>query len=153
MFIYIVTHGECEDGPDPILNGNGIKQIKSLKIPQEVNMLASGTGKRFLCVLKIVQSKLPAMRVIYSPFFGGPERLVGKGQIILTNGRLLDRSSEYIGAINGQINMWPLLKSLRNRTLICAGGALMETLGYSGIHKSGHLYEIDPDTRHGKMIA
>ena len=46
---------------------------------------------------------------------------------------------------------WKFVEVLPVNTLLCAGGELMEALGIKS--EKGHLYELDPATRTGKMIA
>ena len=154
MVIYLIAHGDRENGPDPIHTPEGLKQIWSLSLPDGIGMVVSGTGKRFLEILGIVLGKLPRAPVVkYSPFCGGPEGFQGEDDVILTDGRIINYHKEYIGVSNGPLDMWQFIASLPDRTLLCAGGALMIGLGLKAINKKGHLFELDPVNKTGKIIA
>lgn len=155
--IYLITHGDRFNGSDPIHTPDGLRQINSLPIPQDVKCVVSGTGRRFLEILGIVRSKLPyAPFVKYSPFCGGTEGYEvreNKELIILTDGRTVDYRAEYVGVSNGPLDMWMFVSPLPDKTLLCAGGDLLIGLGLKDIYEKGHLYELDPATRTGRKIA
>jgi hypothetical protein len=152
MAIYLITHGKRESGPDPVHTAEGLEQIEALPIPTDVCMIISGAGRRFLETMEIIHRKVPSALVKYSLFCGGPEGDRGADEIILTDGRVV-RYADYIGIHNGPLDMWQFIASLSDRTLLCAGGALMLGLGLEAIYEKGHLYEVDPATRTGKLLA
>lgn len=166
--IYLITHGERESGPDPKHTKEGIDQIKALlpllpllldtilPLPDKhtgIQLIVSGTGKRFLEILEIVSKKLPGVPVKYSPFCGGPEGFEGNDQVVLTDGRTINYHTEYVGLANGPIDMWQFIASLPDEALLCAGGALMIGLGFKDINQKGHLFEIDPVTKTCRKIS
>jgi len=153
MAIYLITHGDRNNGPDPTHTAEGLAQIEAIPIPNGICLIVSGTGKRFLEILEIVRKKLPDAPVKYAPFCGGPEGFQGKDEVVLTDGRTIGYHADYIGISNGPLDMWSFIRSLPDGTLLCAGGALMIGLGLKAINQKGHLYELDPFARTGKLLA
>lgn len=163
MAIYLITHGDRENGPDPVHTPEGIAQIEALPLPKGINLIVSGTGKRFIQIADIVSRKLDnpekpldtKVQVVYCPFCGGPEGFQGKDEVVLTNGRIINYRVDYVGVSNGPLDMWEVVKyfQVHGNVLLCAGGAFMIGLGLKAINQKGHLYELDPATRTGKMIA
>jgi len=150
--IYLITHGDRGKGPDPGHTPEGLAQIERLSLPEGIQFIVTGTGRRFLEMLRIVQSKLPGVPVRYSPFCGGPEGWEGENKIIFPDGTIVDYS-DYIGVSNSPLDMWDFVKALPGRTILCAGGALMSGLGLKEISEKGRLYELDPANRTGRLIV
>lgn len=100
--IYLITHGDRTNGPDPVHTKEGIAQIENLACPEGINLIVSGTGKRFLQILEIIRKKLPEVPIKYSPFCGGPEGFEGDDQVVLTDGRVINYHTELPGGIK-----WP----------------------------------------------
>ncbi|MFA5878518.1 MAG: hypothetical protein WC845_04090 [Candidatus Staskawiczbacteria bacterium] len=152
MYIYLITHGECQEGPDPVHTPNGIEQLRAILVPQDLVRIIVGIGQRYTDILRVVQSKTPAVVVRYSPFLGGPEVIREKDRVVLTDGRMID-ASEYIGMYYNPINLWPLIQRFPALTLLCSGNILMKALGFGTIYKPGRLFKIYPETQDCEMVA
>lgn len=144
--IFLVTHGDRHNGPDPVHTEKGLGQIRNLALPT-VETIVAGTGGRFQEVYDIVYPKLrnakgDTPRAFHSPFCGSADGL-DKGRVVLTNGRSVRIPEEYSGIVqNPYFDVWGWLRSFEGDTLFCAGGELLTALRLTGAER-GMIYEID----------
>jgi len=149
--IYVVTHGNTEEGPDPRHTPEGLKRIMELPIPSGVSRVVCGTGRRFL---EILDAKLPHMDpsvpVQYYAAVGGSEAFDGP-TVILPDGRRINKTAYMSVSING-VELWRWLCLLPDRTLLCSGDPLITGLGFNNALR-GQIYELDTVTKHGRKFV
>lgn len=152
--LYLVSHGERENGTDPKHTENGIQQINNLPIPN-ITIIVAGTGKRFQESAFIILSSPHecSIPLFFSPFCGSADGLDPPDDIVMANGTRCQLSTEYIGLDSPWFDAWGFVNSQPDRTLFCAGGELLIALGLKSIYKKGCLYELYPETHTGKLIA
>lgn len=160
--IYLVTHGKRFNGVNPSLTEEGKAQIERIhedvlpKIPARPPLVVVGTGKRFLEIYQILSPALTGIPVKHSPFCGSADSMEADNDTVMLASGEKASHSRYLGMIacaGKAFDAWRFLKDLPDGTLLCAGGELMETLGLAIISQKGQLYELDPNTRTGKMIS
>jgi|GEM_PF-2818082 len=155
--IYLITHGDRQNGPDPGHTRAGIEKIRSLPLPEGVGLVVSGTGKRFLETLDVVLKKFPwniNPAVRYSTFCGGCEGFDGD-EVVLSD-RRVNYAEMYIGLSHGPFDLWQFVAVFADMpcdVILCAGQELMSALGLKAIHKRGSLYELDLAGRTGELIS
>ena len=153
---YLITHGDRFFGPNPGHTSKGIKQIRTLQIPDDINLVVVGTGIRFQEIYEAIKPQIPGVPVKYSPFCGSADGLEGPEtdySIILVNRKLVSQNN-YLGLIETPgFDAWGFVANLPNRTLICAGGELLIALGLKAINEKGQLYELDLSIKDGWKIS
>lgn len=155
MSLYLITHGERNNGVDPKMTENGIAQIELLRtlLPKAIALVVVGTGARFQQIYRTLSDSLQGIAVKYSPFCGSADGLDPGDKIVLIDGTLVNRS-DYLGLIRAPgFNAWEFLRSLPDGTLLCAGSELMISLGLERINKKGQLFELDPAQKAGRKIS
>jgi hypothetical protein len=88
IVIYLMTHGEKQDGPNPGHTAKGMGQIREVQslLPQYPSEFWIGTGERHLEMLHICQSlRKTKVPVRYSAVIGNPDSKEGDN-IILADG-------------------------------------------------------------------
>ena len=153
--ISLITHGKRNFGVDPKHTTEGIEQIKNLQLPDNIALVVVGTGKRFQEIYETIRPKIYGATVKFSPFCGSADGLEADGNVILTNGTLVDLKKDYISLTNAPeaFDPWGFIASLPENTLLCAGGELLIALGGKAINEKGQLYELDPETKTARKIS
>jgi hypothetical protein len=155
-FLYLVSHGDRNNGANPIHTEKGIQQIKNLPIPTDIARFVIGTGNRFHEIWTTTElhhrSGLLAKPIFFSPFCGSADGLDPPDTIVMANGSGCKLSTEYLGLDSPWFDAWGFVDQ-PDRTLFCSGGELLIALGLKDIYKKGCLYELYPETRTGKLIA
>lgn len=150
---HLITHGDRGFGSNPKHSEMGIDQIKNLTLPEKIDLIVIGTGKRFQEIYQFIQDKLSRIPVKYSPFCGSADGLEADYRIILVDGTLL-KDDEYLGMINvPAFDAWKFIADLPDNTLLCAGGELLIALGGKTINQKGQLYELDCEKKVAKKIS
>lgn len=154
---FLITHGDRIYGPDPGHTVPGIKKIQNLSIPIGVNMVVMGTGKRFREIYTAIKCQIPRASLKYSAFCGSADGLEENGQIVFADGTLVD-DEDCLGLVRSKsFDAWKFIQECielghGQDVLLCAGGELMIALGLEHINKKGHLYQLKPETKKGRMI-
>ena len=154
--VYLITHSEKAFGVNPPLTRKGTLQIEKLLLVEEPPLVVIGTGRRFQEIYKTMVKKGQLGRDIpvkYSPFCGSADSLeANKKYITLADGTIVSLD-DYINIGNDCFDAWGFLYDLPDKTLLCAGGELMITLGFGDINEKGQLFELDLEEGTGKKIS
>lgn len=155
MAIFVVTHPFRENGFDPDITENGILQIvhvradllpKSCPLPP---LVVVGTGTRFWKTYMALKLALESVPVKRSPFCGSGDSMEPDGSIAMSAGNV--SRDNYIGLAAFPEAAWAFINSLPENTLLCAGGELMEALGFTS--QKGQIYAIDRKEHRCVQIA
>lgn len=158
MKIYLVTHPKKMCGFNPSVSDEGAQQIQRIReeiFPEfsKPPLIVIGTGQRFKDTCDTLLRNLAEIPVKYSPFCGSGDSMEADNDTIMMSCETTT-SANYIGLVaNPGFDAWKFVSSLPDGTLLCAGGELMGALGLKAINRKGHLYELDPETKTGKMIS
>lgn len=150
---YLITHGDREEGVNPIHTDKGREQILRLEIPADVTKLVIGTGNRFQEIANMIYSKGGDYPCLSSPFCGGVEGIrmdtePGKPNMILTASGFEIPEDQYLGLRNTiGFDPWVFVEGQDAGTLFCAGGELLLALGFEGRPPKGALFAIDVETK------
>ncbi|OGY44865.1 MAG: hypothetical protein A2729_05600 [Candidatus Buchananbacteria bacterium RIFCSPHIGHO2_01_FULL_39_14] len=136
MIIWLVTHGEKEDGPDPKMTIEGFKRVQSLRDQLNQRLPATGpaqvhigTGRRQFDVARALDLKKG------TPFFsalwgeGVTEiKIKGKSMILLTDGRIIE-FDQYLSPKHMRGAIREAIVNLPTQTVICSGRPVLVRLG------------------------
>jgi len=155
--IYLITHGTKFGGHNQDMTPDGLKQIISIReqlLPKMpwIPVIFVGIGARHKQTFHVLIPTMPHTQIRHSPFCGTADEIEDCEDAVDTNcGKV--RTSEYLGLVNTPgFNPWEFASSLPQDALLCAGKELMTALGLSNIFSDGQLYELDANTKTGKLF-
>ena len=148
--IYLVTHGEKTNDPNPGMTEEGKEQVRRLLpkiqkfMPEGPVETHCGTGKRQKEVVECLDYSFANTKV--SDIWGGPSTLVktdGGKTILLADGTLVQwinfKTSEHIG---GDV-IQTAIRNLPHNSIICSGRPVLVRLGLRPEDcQSGALYAL-----------
>jgi len=159
--MYLLTHGECVDGPNPAHTQDGHSHIIELAASLDddesvkacISCIATGTGLRFLEIFRVFRSYFPHQRVAFSPFLGDASIMVDTSDaeptVVLDAGGKRSMEVpflEYYG-LAGTPGFNPrefLSSNFPNGTVFCTGREFLRVLGHAE-PKSGTIYRVTVD--------
>jgi len=140
--VWIVTHGEKNRGPDPIMTLEGLRQVNELRslLPSKVEFVVCGTGYRHQEMLEALGlENAPTIR--WTPAVGGPESLEGD-TVVLPNNQGVSRELYYV-ADERAAGILAVLQAVPDGAVICAGRPAIIALGEGDRRaKSAAVYKI-----------
>lgn len=139
--IFVVTHGEKEDGSNPSMTKVGFEQVAALRslLPKTVALVVCGTGRRHMDVARALE--LAPDR--YTALVGAPDSLNSERNIVLADGTVID-FNKYTTISDNRNAMPALISGLPDGAVICAGRPCVKGLGKKDA-KSGAVYRVDVD--------
>ena len=143
--IYLVTHGEKEEGPNPGLTARGRKQAQQLRqfLPQTPHSIVCGMGRRH-CETAQELELWPADR--HSSVFGVPEsKNRAKGTIWLVDGTEIPYGKYTFVEERKRLFLEEVAK-LPSRTVVITSRPMIKILGFAGDSKEAGVYRYDPDS-------
>ena len=155
--IYLITHGIVFGGHNQDMMPDGLKQIASIRetlIPKLpwIPVFFVGLGARHKQTCDVLTHLYPHPRIRLSPFCGTADEITEDGKI--DTKYKISKASDYLGLVNTVgFNPWNFVSNLPTGAIICAGRELMYALGLRDIYVDGQLYELDAETKTGKVFS
>ena len=148
-YIFLVTHGTKQDGPNPGLTPLGQYQTGQLRqhLPRKPKGVVCGTGKRHLDSARALG--LEPTR--YTGIVGIPEsKVAGKSQVVFPDGTIIEYS-RYTGVADRSVAFCRLVNNLASRTVVITSRSMVRVISGDTIQpKSAAVYRYSPDT--GELI-
>ena len=129
--VYLVTHGQKKEGPNPSLTPLGEFQLGQLKdhLPPKLSTVVCGTGRRHLQTAEVLE--LCPDR--YTNIVGVPESKDEACQMVFLADGTKIPFSQYTSIKDRAPSFRQLIKSLENQTIVITSRPLIELSGLKGI--------------------
>lgn len=139
--IYVVTHGNKLEGPNPGMNADGFAQVQQLAphLPKDPPVVVCGTGKRHHDIAKAL-GLTPTRWTAVVGDATSLEKIGGKRMIMLPDGTTIPRE-QYTTPEDLAPATQALVMSLPDGAVICAGRPAMIALDLPGA-KNGAVYRL-----------
>ena len=130
--VFVVTHGDKENGSDAGMTEKGVKQIANIgiwgipHIPQP-SLVLIGNGKRFMETYQVLE---PVLNEAPTDISGSCD----------------------INAPGPGFDPWAFLEGLPKNALLCAGERLLSALGLKDLYEEGALFEISVMIRKARAV-
>jgi hypothetical protein len=139
--IFVVTHGDKTNGPNPRMTPKGFEEIASLRhlLPVKIPVLVVGTGGRHLDVATALNYNEIRR---YSSVVGDPDSMEvidGEKIVILSDGTHINIAL-YTSLADNSVSAKRFITGLADKTVVCSGRPFMIALGING--KSAAVYRI-----------
>ena len=143
--IYLVTHGEKEDGPNPGLSTLGDVRVELLRdhLPQNIHLVVCGVGRRHIQTRETLE--LDRFPTRWNTLAGVDCSLIsGSTKILLGDGTEIERSEfEDPPDVINLYRKW--VSSYPDNTVIIGGRPIVRKLGVDLVPRAAALYKIKLD--------